>query len=356
MNSKTLLGVFWATAVAGGLAFYFMKKGEKLQKAAPEVPEHSREKFLEILKHLEKERASLYAHWFWNLKSKHKDLDSLSLEMIQVSQEYLQAWIIDLDQVVLKDLNFDKSSFDNLMAVYANDPEVKKINENLKSNYDRIFKLEQLDFHFNLPEEITQQEYFKYLRVWYEKLRYDIYHETQTKLNESGQSQLTKEEFNIIITKCWLPDIKNEVYALMGFPTIEGEKPQNTVYKAYLTMALKDEAWNKEIKTFQQEHSRALYSIQTGTKLEGMDVDPLETFKREIKLRKQGPNGILLSDPHVKGLENALVENASKEEFINENEFKDSIITLSNPKVELDGSSNAKVLDSHEPEKATQNC
>jgi hypothetical protein len=133
-------------------------------------------------------------------------------------------------------------------------------------------------------------------------------------LRETGQKQLTEEQFNEIIKKCSLPAIKIDVYNIMGLPVVAGEKPTRTALKAYLEMMQNDESWHREILHLQKEHKSILFSIPGGAKLEGMHEDPVEVLRREIEYEKKFPNGRQRADPKVVELDSTPAGQPKKEE------------------------------------------
>ena len=107
-------------------------------------------------------------------------------------------------------------------------------------------------------------------------------------MKENGKNKLTDDEFNEIIQKWSLPNIKTTVYNVMNFPIIENEKPTKTALKAYLKMMEDDEVWHKDILHIQKEHKQILFSLAEGAKLQGMHEDPLEVLKAELKAEARG--------------------------------------------------------------------
>lgn len=365
MSSKIWTGVLGAAAIAAGVAIYYMAQEEEEAKITFDPKIHTREKLIEILEQLEVEYASLYLHWYSMLKSKVKEIGKIPDDTLEAAKEQVQKLTDDVDTEVFSDFKLSKSFFDDWVAKYATDPEVKKISNKLQKNYEKLWKIEPLDFQFDFPREFTKEKYIKFIKVSYAKFRFDTYRETQRIIRESGQRQITEDQFNEIIKKCSLPAIKIDVYNIMGLPVVLGEKPTRTALKAYLQMMQNDESWHKEILHLQKEHKSILFSIPSGTKLEGMHEDPIEVLRREIEYEKKLPNGKQTSEAKIVGLDSTPADLPKKEEqkksfgafsFLGNEDKQKRLVDdfLNRDKKKKDESSTKKSLDVSAGEQKTE--
>lgn len=108
-----------------------------------------------------------------------------------------------------------------------------------------------------------------------------MYNKIQKKMKEDGVKDISDDEFGEIIKECSLPEVKTEVYKRLGFPIIEGEKPNRTALKAYLSLMETDEDWHKNILQLQKLHKHTLFQMITGNKVPDMHEDPLEVAVKE---------------------------------------------------------------------------
>ena len=380
MSVKAWAGAFGVSAlVAAGDAAYYMAQDEEEKEIIFDPNVHTKEKFMQILEQFEIEYASLYLHWYSMFKAKEKEVGKGKVpeEIIETAKQKLQELTANIDEEVISEHGLNKTFFDKWAAKYSNDPDVLKISKKLEDNFDKLLKIEKPDFNFDYPKELTKEKYIKFINTAYQKFRYDTYHEIQNYLKQTGKKQIDESEFNEIIKKCSLQEIKIKVYRKMGLPEVPGEKPTRTALKAYLVLMQEDEAWHKEILHIQKEHKNILFSLPSGQKMQGMHEDPLEVLEREIKYGTSNSNGknepkvveltgnkpstdkeeskknpgsfsfMGSSDYQQELIQNFLNRNKEKKENVKTSEVEDSAEVIDNPKPE--GNS-----ETHEDKSATE--
>jgi hypothetical protein len=138
MSSKIWTGVLGVTAIAAGVALYYMAQEEEEVKIAYDPKIHTREKLLEILQQLEVEYASLYLHWYSMLKSKEKEIGKIPEDTMEAAKEQIQKLTDDVDQEVFTDFKISRKFFNEWVAKFATDPTVKSISDKLQRNYDKL--------------------------------------------------------------------------------------------------------------------------------------------------------------------------------------------------------------------------
>ncbi|CAI2369138.1 unnamed protein product [Moneuplotes crassus] len=204
--------------------------------------------------------------------------------------------IFKVDKDILDRNDINVHIYNKMLEVNQDEVAVKKYNEDMERNYNKLMNIEKPDFQFEFPKEITKENYFEYLKLSYAKLRYEIYHEVQKIMKETGQQSITNEQFGEVIKKVSLPDIKEKVYTMMNYPEVPGEKSPKTALKAYLVHMQEDEMWSNEVLCLQKSHKELLLQIPQGIKGEEMNEDPLEVFERErecenqLSQKKNAPN------------------------------------------------------------------
>lgn len=291
MNSKTVLGALGATAAAG-LLFYFLARDKEEIVVKYDEKVHTREKLLEILHTFELDYAHLYLTWFEMIWSKAKELgkSKINEEAVDYFRHNINEITETIDEDIFKENKISKKFFEEWISKHKNDPEVKRIQDSLARNYEKVFKLEQLDIEFVYPKEITQQVYKQWLMHSYEKLRYDLFFIVRKQMNKTGSKQLTDEEISACIAECKLNDIKEIVYKKMKLPEVENETSINTMRKAFFMLAKTDLTWKSHITQFQNEHKVFLLEIARAVKQPNLDGDPLNKIGRapieEVKRRE----------------------------------------------------------------------
>lgn len=203
-NNKVLYGVLGLGAVSAAAAAIYYLAHEKeaiVIKYDPKV--HTRELLIELLLEFEIEYASLYLHWYHMLKQKEKEVgkNKIPQETMAAVSEQVKKLTDDVDAEIIEKFKYSQSFFDEWVAKYENDREIKNLIESLESNFQKLMKIEKPTFDFTYPKELTKQTYIKFIKAAYAKFRYDIYNEIQTFLRVSGKTQITEEEFNEFIKK-----------------------------------------------------------------------------------------------------------------------------------------------------------
>ena len=157
----------------------------------------------------------------------------------------------------------------------------------IETNYEKLFLVEDApNFGFTYPEEFNKDEYKKFLKLAYEKFRFDVANRIQQTCN--GQSP-TDEEMKNAINGCDLPNIKGLVYEKMGFPLVDGEKASTTIIKAYTNHML-DQDWQREVFALQKSHKKELFGLQDRPKVP--KSDPLEDYlaaKKSLSVKRLSP-------------------------------------------------------------------
>jgi len=280
-SNKVWYGVIGAAIVAvTGIGLYYLAQEEE-EKV---LKDPTKEKLIEILKEFEIEYASLYIHWHSMLKSKEKEVGKgkISDDILEAAKEQLHKLTENVDEEVMAQYNISRKFFEEWWEKYKKtDPEVKALTDKIEKNFNLWLEIKKPEFDFDYPKELTKDKYIKFIKASYAKFRYDTYHAIQKVLKETGKDKLSDEEFNDVLKKCSLPQIKIDTYRRMKLPEVEGEKPTRTALKAYLMMMEDDEAWHKEILHIQKEHKQILFSIPDGTKLQNMHEDPLDVLDKE---------------------------------------------------------------------------
>jgi hypothetical protein len=203
-DNKVLYGVLGLGVVsAAAAAIYYLAHEQEaiVIKYDPKV--HTREKLMELLLEFEIEYASLYLHWYHMLKQKEKEVgkNKIPEETMAAVREQVKKLTDDVDAEVIEKFQYSQSFFDEWVAKYTNDREIKNLAESLEGNFQKLMKIEKPIFDFTYPKELTKQTYLKFIKVAYAKFRFDIYNEIQTYLRVSGKPQITEEEFNEFIKK-----------------------------------------------------------------------------------------------------------------------------------------------------------
>jgi hypothetical protein len=203
-DNKLLYGILGFGAVAATAAgIYYLAQEEQglLIKYDPKV--HTRELLIDLLLEFEIEYASLYLHWYHMLKQKEKEVgkNKIPEETMAAVKEQVKKLTDDVDDEILEKFKYSQSFFDEWVAKYADDREIKNLAESLEGNFQKLMKIEKPTFNFTFPKELTKQTYIKFIKVAYAKFRYDIYNEIQNFLRASGKTQITEEEFNEFIKK-----------------------------------------------------------------------------------------------------------------------------------------------------------
>jgi hypothetical protein len=281
MNSKTLLGAIGATAVAGALVYFLARDKDEIT-VKYNAKEHTKEKLLEILHTFELDYAHLYLTWFemiWT-KAKEHGKSKINEEAVDYFKENINEITESIDEDIFKEHKISKKFFEEWIEKYKTDPEIKRIQDSLARNYEKVFKLEQFDIEFDYPREITKQVYKQWLMHSYEKLRYDLYFIVKKQMNQTGSKQLTDEEISACIAECQLNEIKEIVYKKMKLPVIEKENSVNTMRKAFFMLAKNDLTWKSHITQFQNEHKVFLLEIARAVKQPSLDGDPLNKIGR----------------------------------------------------------------------------
>lgn len=288
-SSKLLTGVIGAGIVAAaGVGLYFLLQDDEIEVVYnPKI--HNKEKLLTLFKEFEVEYASLYLHWHSMLKAKEKEVGKGKIDGLAMAkfEEQVIQLTEQVDEEVLTQNNLNSKVFDEMMEANKNDVSVRKFKDRMEKNYERLMNIQKPEYEFEFPKELTKEDYIKYLKLSYAKFRYEIYHEVQKIMRETGQPRISKEQFDDAIKKVSLPNVKEEAYRKLGFPEVPGEKTGKTALKAYLVHMQDDDIWSNEILSLQKSHKEILFQIPEGRKIEGMHEDPIEAFDREREYEKQ---------------------------------------------------------------------
>ena len=292
MSSNTLLsGIIGVGALAAvGAGLYFLMQDDEDEIVVEYDPKvHTKEKLIHLLEEFEVEYASLYLHWYSMLKTKEKEVGKgkLDEETMEKVKEQIQELTDKVDLEVFLTNNMNSKVFNQWMEKHKNEQQVRKFKDNMERNFNKLMKIQQPQFDFKFPKEITKEKYLKYLTLAYAKFRYELYHEVQKMLRETGQQRISEEQFNEAIKRISLPNIKDEVYKAIGFPVVQNEKPTKTALKAYLILMQNDDAWHGQILGLQKTHKEILFKLPEGQKLEGMHEDPITVFEREKEYSAQ---------------------------------------------------------------------
>eukprot|EP00344_Euplotes_crassus_P004954 CAMPEP_0196994972 /NCGR_PEP_ID=MMETSP1380-20130617/1184_1 /TAXON_ID=5936 /ORGANISM="Euplotes crassus, Strain CT5" /LENGTH=438 /DNA_ID=CAMNT_0042410499 /DNA_START=1 /DNA_END=1317 /DNA_ORIENTATION=+ len=288
-SNKLIAGVIGVGAIAAaGVGLYYLLQDDEIEvEYDPKI--HNKELLLSLFQEFEVEYASLYLHWHSMLKAKEKEvgkgkIDKFALEKFE---EQVRQLTEQVDEEIFGQNKLNSQVFDKMLEANKDDAAVKKFQDNMEKNYSKLMNVERPEFHFEFPKELTKEDYLKYLKLSYAKFRYEIYHEVQKVMRETGQQRITKEQFDGAIKKVSLPSVKEQAYKKLNFPEVPGEKTGKTALKAYLVHMQNDEIWSSEILSLQKSHKEILFQIPEGRRIEGMHEDPLEVFDREREYEKQ---------------------------------------------------------------------
>ena len=288
-SSKLLTGMIGAGVIAAaGVGLYFLLQDDEIEVVFnPKI--HNKELLLTLFKEFEVEYASLYLHWHSMLKAKEKEvgkgkIDKLAMEKFE---EQVTQLTEQVDEEILTQHKLNSNVFDNMLEANKSDAAVRKFKDSMERNYERLMNVQKPEYDFEFPKELTKEDYIKYLKLSYAKFRYEIYHEVQKTMKETGQPRISKEQFDDAIKKVSLPSVKEQAYRKLGFPDVPGEKTGKTALKAYLVHMQDDDIWSNEILSLQKSHKEILFQIPEGRRIEGMHEDPIEAFDREREYEKQ---------------------------------------------------------------------
>jgi len=201
MSTKTWVGILGATAVAAGAAIFYMAQEDEEVKIQYDPKIHDRDYLIKLLQSFEIEYASLYLHWYDMLRSKAKEVGKAN-----IPQETLDNFRLKVDELtesvdteVFEEYGISQSFFNNLMEKHQDDAKAKEIMGRLKRSYDKLFKIERPEFHFDYPKELTKELYLKFLQTSYAKFRHDVYHAIQKLIAQNRGQPITEDDFNSVI-------------------------------------------------------------------------------------------------------------------------------------------------------------
>ena len=190
-----------AAAVIGLAAgiYYFSKDGGEKRKVKFDSKVHTKSYLMDILEELKIEYASLYLHWFNMLTKMRKEKGEVPPHVLQQIQSKLEDLTSDIDKEVMEKYEISLEFFESLLKNYENDWEVKEYKKVIELNYKWLFRFEVPDFKFDYPKEFTKEEYMSYLKISYEKFRFDVF----TSLEETCHGRnATDDEFKNVINEC----------------------------------------------------------------------------------------------------------------------------------------------------------
>lgn len=132
---------------------------------------------------------------------------------------------------------------------------------------------------------------------------------------------MTDEELGDKLEEVKIKDIKEEVYRMMKFSEVPGEKISHTIMKAYMyIIAELPEETHSQLLDLQLEHKEKLFLIADGKKPADIeDGDPIEALRKELRdeEEKKERGGEPINEKEQKELEDFV------EDFLNRDEKKE---------------------------------
>jgi hypothetical protein len=230
-SSKSLWIAGGAAAVAGvlGAIYFFSKEGDaKVIKFDKSI--HNLAYLLDVLEELKIEYASLYLHWFNMLVKMRKEKGEVPPQVLAQIKQKLGDLSDEIDKEVAEKYNISPEFIASLLSNHENDRDVKEYKKIIQLNYNRLFKFELPDFKFDYPKDFTKEQYGMFLKLSYEKFRFDVYNLLE---KECRGRKATDEELKEAINGANLSKIKEDVYIQLGFPKLDA-KVSRTIMKSYL--------------------------------------------------------------------------------------------------------------------------
>ena len=271
-----------AAASAAG-ALLWMLSREKYIKFDPS--EHTLAKLLEILEELRMEYAAVYLNIFTMAKRIAKQKGALSEFHTEELRKRLSDATETAEASLAKKFEITERLLEEWIRHYEAKPEVAAVKGELERNGELVVKGETPKFNFEHNKELSPDRYKKLITTVYKKLRWEVYVRTQKFFAETGNKFLTDEELGDKLEEVKIKDIKEEVYRIMKFTEVPGEKVSHTIMKAYMyIIAELPEETHNQLLDLQLEHKEKLFLIADGKKPADIeDGDPLEVLRKELR-------------------------------------------------------------------------
>lgn len=126
------------------------------------------------------------------------------------------------------------------ISKFSNDPEVKKLAENIRELHKAVFTAGKIDhIAFDLPEKLDKVMYIKIYRKIWATIRHDLWVSIQEEKKKENTEHLSPEKFSKLYSEVHntFETVRMEIYSMMMNETVERHEARELMQKAYITFA-----------------------------------------------------------------------------------------------------------------------
>ena len=181
---------------------------------------------------------------------------------------------------------------------FKDDPEVKRLAQNLKKLHNDVFvrfKVDQIEFE--LPEKLDKQMYMKIYRKIWATLRHDLWVRIQEQKKNKNSGHISKDEFSKLYTEVHetFETVRMEIYNKIMGEDVERHVARENMQKAYITFATLSgvtsedgsavrSRWADQVTEAAHQHGEYIEEFEKGVFYSNISEDPRDTIESDEKI------------------------------------------------------------------------
>ena len=297
------VALYTTVAIGLGVGIYFLSKDYDVSLDLND--KHKLENLHLLLNELHLEYTCIYTRYY-NLLLKLKDQNRVNPKVKNQIEQDLLKDLAQKNGQICESIETDRDKFKEGLTVkgleqwtahFKNDPEVRRLAQNIKKLHEDVFTRENIDqIAFELPEKLDKQMYIKIYRKIWATIRHDLWARIQQEKKTQNTANLSEDTFNKLYSEVHasFETVRMEIYSKLMGEDVERWEARSCMQKAYITYATLSQIhtpgsavrsrWADLINEAAQQHGEYIEQFSKGQFYKNIEEDPRDTVESDEKI------------------------------------------------------------------------